>query len=67
MCLATYKQVDKMSGKNAVMTDGSLVRIDGLVGIKSGDFLEVYADMAISKRTKAENKSVNKTRKGISQ
>jgi hypothetical protein len=65
MCLVTYQKVIKAEGNTARLLDGRIVRTDGIENIKSGDYLEVYANIALSKRTISENASVNQIRKGI--
>jgi hydrogenase maturation factor len=65
MCLATYQKVNKVDQNLATLSDGRVVRTDGIPNVKIGDYLEVYADIALSIRSKSENQSVKKVRKGL--
>lgn len=63
MCLASFKQVIGLNEKSAVVTGGQIVRL-GSIKPRVGDYLEVYADIAISKKLKTEVKSSLIARKG---
>ena len=49
MCVATFRQIVKVMGNCAVMSDGRRVRLGRLPDTKPGDWLEVYADLAVAK------------------
>jgi hypothetical protein len=59
MCQATHLKVIKVSGRKAVMSDGRTVLLAELTGIKKGDCLEVFADLAIAKTDPKEVQSIN--------
>lgn len=49
MCVSVIKKVMSVSSKTAVMEDGRTVRLDGVNRVSAGDYLEVYADLAVAK------------------
>jgi hypothetical protein len=49
MCIATFLQVKKICGDKAEMSDGRIIKLDGKSDFKKGDYLEVYADLAVGK------------------
>jgi hydrogenase maturation factor len=52
MCVSTFAKVSKIIEKYAIMENGRKVRLGPLIDIRKGDYLEVYADIAISKVSK---------------
>ncbi|MFC1646702.1 hypothetical protein ACFL1A_00315 [Patescibacteria group bacterium] len=62
MCIAQIKKVVKVKKNIATMEDGRLVNIGNLKRVKAGDFLEVYANLAISKRSESEVNVIQKER-----
>lgn len=61
MCFAIPLKIKSIENKIALMEDGRKVRL-GPVTAKVGDYLEVYADMAVGKLS---NKQALETRKLI--
>jgi len=49
MCTNSVLQVKQLSGNLAIMSDGRKVRLGPVHRISVGDYLEVYADIAIEK------------------
>ena len=65
MCFVTFLKVKKVNAGLAQMEDGRTVRLGKLSGVKPGDKLEVYADLALSNHTadiissgKSQNNSI---------
>jgi hydrogenase maturation factor len=56
MCIAQIAKVKSVAGQRAVMENGRLVRIDHLKQVKQGDYLEIYANLALSKIDRYINK-----------
>lgn len=49
MCIAQYKKVKMAQGNTALLTDGRTVRLAPSMSVQSGDWVEVYADIALAK------------------
>lgn len=60
MCFAIPLKVVKITGKVADMEDGRSVRLGDLTDIKRGDYLEVYADLAVNKLETKEALEIRK-------
>ncbi len=58
MCLNTILQVKTITENSALMEDGRTVRLGPLTGIKTGDYLEVYANLAFRKIDAYEAQSI---------
>jgi hypothetical protein len=57
MCQVTFLKVTKIRGGKAEMSDGRTVLLGPLAGIRKGDYLEVYADLAVAKADPGEIQS----------
>lgn len=62
MCGFTVLQVKRLAGNVACMSDGRNVRLDPLHKITVGDYLEIYADVAVGKVNKSEAETIQKAR-----
>jgi hypothetical protein len=62
MCINSVLQVKKLSGHTAIMTNGRKVRLGPTHTVSVGDYLEVYADLAIDKVTVSDAKSIRAAR-----
>jgi hydrogenase maturation factor len=62
MCLATFLQVIKIHSGKAVMSDGRVISLSNIENVKIGDYLEVYADLAIRIVAEKEVKIINNAR-----
>lgn len=62
MCTNSVLQVKQLSGNLAVMSDGRKVRLGPLHRISIGDYLEVYADIAVEKITDTDANSIQTAR-----
>jgi hydrogenase maturation factor len=49
MCIQLPGKVQTIEGAYVIMEDGRKVRLGPLKGVKIGDYLEVYADIALGK------------------
>lgn len=49
MCIQTVGKVQIIKGTYATMEDGRKIRLGPLQGVKKGDYLEIYADIALAK------------------
>jgi hydrogenase maturation factor len=49
MCTNSILQVKKLAGTIAIMTNGRKVHLGSTHSVSVGDYLEVYADLAIDK------------------
>jgi hydrogenase maturation factor len=58
MCFSIPLKVLKIAGKTAEMEDGRMVRLGELADIAAGDYLEVYADMAVTKIPPAQAQKI---------
>ncbi len=64
MCVTLTLKVTGVRGKTAQMEDGRIVRLGSLSGVRLGDYLDVYADVAIGKLDSKEVQSIRKAQKG---
>jgi len=64
MCVSVVKKVIRISSGTAVMEDGRTVYLGGLGAIVPGDYLEVYANLAIAKVPVSHAQSIYSVRKG---
>jgi hydrogenase maturation factor len=55
MCIQMPGKVQRVEGRYATMEDGRKVRLGPLQGVKTGDYLEVYADIALAKIEKEKH------------
>jgi len=62
MCTNSVLQVKQLSGNLATMSDGRKVRLGPLHRIFVGDYLEVYADIAIEKIDESDATIIRKAR-----
>lgn len=49
MCFAIPLKIKKIKNRTAEMEDGRLVRLGSLDQVRVGDYLEVYADLAVNR------------------
>ena len=64
MCISVYLKVEKIVGNTAYMHDGRIIRLGTLTHIRPGDYLEVYADIAVGKVDTHEAKAILAARIG---
>ena len=62
MCMSVHLKVKTVAKKNAFMEDGRIVKLGGLQDVAPGDYLEVYADLALGKIEKANVRVTQKAR-----
>ena len=62
MCTNSVLQVKQLLGNLATMSDGRTVRLGPLHHISVGDYLEVYADIAVEKVDKTDAAIIQKAR-----
>jgi|WetSurMetagenome_2_1015567.scaffolds.fasta_scaffold588163_2 hypothetical protein len=62
MCTNSILQVKELTGTTAIMSDGRKVHLGPLHKISVGDYLEVYADIAIEKVTGSDAKIIQTAR-----
>lgn len=60
MCFAIPLKVKQVTNNQATMEDGRIVRLGELTNIKKGDYLEVYADIAVLKLPEEQAKSIRR-------
>ena len=60
MCFAIPLKVTKVTGKTAVMENGRVVKLGSLEKVVRGDYLEVYANVAVQKMAKGDALSIRK-------
>lgn len=60
MCFAIPLKVKRVKNNQAEMEDGRVVKLGELTKIKQGDYLEVYADIAVQKLPDGEAKSIRR-------
>lgn len=53
MCIILPLKVKKVSGDFATLEDGRIAKV-GKIQVKSGDFVEAYADLVLGKITHTE-------------
>lgn len=58
MCFAIPLKVKRVLGTNALMENGRIVGLGDIKKLKAGDFLEVYADMAVRKLSKTQAREI---------
>ncbi len=63
MCMVDVKKVLKVDGNSARLEDGRMVRLGGLEHIRPGQYLEVYADIALAKVNITDVNLIEKSRK----
>lgn len=59
MCLTTPFKVEKVMGDKAQLSDGRIVNIAIISGIKAGDWVLANADIAVSQISAKEAKQIN--------
>jgi hypothetical protein len=62
MCTNSVLKVKQLSGNLAIMSNGRKVHLGPLHRISVGDYLEVYADIAIEKVTDSDAQIIQKAR-----
>jgi hydrogenase maturation factor len=62
MCTNSILQVKKLTGTLAIMNDGRKVHLGSTHSISVGDYLEVYADLAIEKVDDKDAQIIQKAR-----
>jgi hydrogenase maturation factor len=66
MCLADIVTIKAITDGSAHVSDGRVVRLGPLKGkVSIGDYLEVYADIAIAKVTKKNSMEIKEARRRI--
>lgn len=60
MCIQTHLRVRSVSKTTAVMEDGRVVKLGPLTDVSRGDYLEVYADLAIAKSDPRDARSIRR-------
>jgi hypothetical protein len=63
MCAALILKVVSVKNSFATMQDKRIVHTGNLKDIKPGDYLEVYADIAVNKVDQKDAQSINNARK----
>jgi hypothetical protein len=63
MCTSKILKVISIDSKLAVLEDGRTVHLGSLSAVSSGDYLEVYADIAVSKVSRKSAVSIQSTRR----
>jgi hypothetical protein len=58
MCISSVSRVIRCSGDSADCADGRTVRLAGVKNVSPGDYLEVYADLAIAKIAAVDARAV---------
>lgn len=64
MCFSNILKVKKIIGDTAEVDDNRLVRLGNVVGIAPGDYIEVYADIALGKIDEMDARDIYQMRKG---
>jgi hypothetical protein len=64
MCISSVVQVVRCSKDSADCADGRVVRLAGVNDVSPGDYLEVYADLAIAKIAAVDAQAVVSARSG---
>jgi hydrogenase maturation factor len=62
MCTNSILQVKKLTGSLAIMSDGRKVHLGPTHFISVGDYLEVYADLAIEKVSDSDARTIQEAR-----
>lgn len=60
MCVSTPRKVISIKGTEAVLEDGRVVRLAGVSDARVGEYLEVYADVALGKIDPLEAQDIQK-------
>lgn len=60
MCFAIPLKISKITDGKAQMEDGRVVKLGSIKNIKIGDYLEVYADLAVTKLTAKDALNIRK-------
>lgn len=60
MCFTIPLRVKKVTETQVEMEDGRIVRLDKIKNVNVGDYLEVYADIVVTKLSKKEALSIRK-------
>ena len=62
MCMQMYLRVKKIVGSRAIMQDKREVKLGNLDNVAPGDYLEVYANIALAKVDKSQAQRVMSAR-----
>ena len=62
MCMSQFLRIKTISGMKATMEDGRIVTLGTVTDAAVGDYLEVYADIAIAKTDPGEAEAIRATR-----
>lgn len=60
MCFSIPLKIKQINNDRAEMEDGRVVKLGKLNNLKAGDFLEVYADLAVQKLDKMQALDIRK-------